>query len=281
MSTITCHLMGGLGNQLFQIFAVMDYAFRHGAEFIFTSEKVLKTGISRRTYWNDFLYCLKAHTSDRRMNLFYREPEFSHKDIPWTEGQEELKIVGYFQSPKYFSRHFEDICDYLEIAEMRNRVAEAVGDDQFDIAMHFRIGDFVKHKEHPIMPIHYYVNALKYVVQQDPSARNVIIFCQDCDKELVNTKITEISKKVGLSFNFKFASEYPLEKDWEKMLFIGLCKHKIIANSTFSWWGAYLSKEKEGNGIVCYPEVWFNNDHDTKDLFPEQWIKIKMNSINK
>tara|TARA_Y100000817_G_C16715232_1_gene481137 strand:+ start:518 stop:844 length:327 start_codon:yes stop_codon:yes gene_type:complete len=64
-------------------------------------------------------------------------------------------------------------------------------------------------------------------------------------------------------------------EDWEQMLAMSLCDHNIIANSTFSWWGAYLNDNADK--IVCYPESWFGPalpNHDTKDLFPKEWVKI-------
>ena len=56
------------------------------------------------------------------------------------------------------------------------------------------------------------------------------------------------------------------------MLYMSLCRHNIIANSSFSWWGAYFNSNKEK--IVCYPSVWFGNNMDTRDLCPETWIKM-------
>jgi hypothetical protein len=64
--------------------------------------------------------------------------------------------------------------------------------------------------------------------------------------------------------------------DWEQLLLMSCCHHNIIANSTFSWWAAYFNSWKDK--IVCYPSVWFGNiaNHDTKDLCPEEWIKIQV-----
>jgi hypothetical protein len=63
-------------------------------------------------------------------------------------------------------------------------------------------------------------------------------------------------------------------EDWEQLLMMSSCGHNIIANSTFSWWGAYLNSNPDK--IVCYPETWFGPkaQHDTLDLFPEDWIKV-------
>jgi hypothetical protein len=68
-----------------------------------------------------------------------------------------------------------------------------------------------------------------------------------------------------------------LLEDWEQMLLMSLCNHNIIANSTFSWWGAYLN-DNPGK-IVCYPEHWFMPEvkKDVTDLFEEDWIKIPFN----
>ena len=64
-------------------------------------------------------------------------------------------------------------------------------------------------------------------------------------------------------------------QDWEQLLLMSLCNHNIIANSTFSWWGAYFNTNP--GKIVCYPSVWFGSkciNNSTRDLFPENWIKI-------
>ena len=63
--------------------------------------------------------------------------------------------------------------------------------------------------------------------------------------------------------------------DWQQMLLMSCCHHNIIANSSFSWWAAYLNSNKDK--IVCYPSVWFgpSANNNTKDLCPSDWTKIK------
>ena len=68
----------------------------------------------------------------------------------------------------------------------------------------------------------------------------------------------------------------PSLEDWEQLLLMSLCQYNIIANSTFSWWAAYLNDNPDK--IVCYPEEWFKTTtgHDTSDLFPEDWAKVSL-----
>jgi hypothetical protein len=64
--------------------------------------------------------------------------------------------------------------------------------------------------------------------------------------------------------------------DWEQMLLMSLCQHNIIANSTFSWWGAYFNENPEKK--VCYPSLWYGEkaNIDTTNMFPSSWIKINV-----
>ena len=89
---------------------------------------------------------------------------------------------------------------------------------------------------------------------------------------IVNISIAVLQRKFP---NITFVKASDELYDWEQMLLMSCCDHHIIANSSFSWWGAYFNPSKEK--IVCYPSVWFGPKlayMDVKDLFPDSWEKI-------
>ena len=123
------------------------------------------------------------------------------------------------------------------------------------------------------MPTRYYDNALTYLESKiNLNEYNILYFCQKIDNERVIKYIEDINK----NRNYTFIKVSDNICDWKQLLFMSLCDNFIIANSTFSWWGAYFSTNI--NKIVCYPSIWFGpnliNKNDTKDLCPPEWIKI-------
>ena len=104
---IAINLMGGLGNQLFQIFTTIAYGLQHKMPFVFMYSKMLN---DRKTYWDDFLQSIKKYTNitgpytNKNISSLatYQEPQFSYQNIPLYN---HLKISGYFQSYKYFQNY--------------------------------------------------------------------------------------------------------------------------------------------------------------------------------
>ena len=142
------------------------------------------------------------------------------------------------------------------------------------ISVHFRLGDykFLSHV-YPILELSYYKKALNEIIQKTGmnSKFNVIYFCED--KDLIDVlKIVNSLKEQFDGCSFIRCPEHL--KDWEQLLLMSSCKHNIIANSTFSWWGAYLNTHE--NKIVCYPNTWFKEatGHNTEDLCPDDWLRI-------
>jgi len=285
---LTCQLQGGLGNQLFQIFTTLSYALKYSKPFLFLNNRQLGNGENgstiRYTYWESFLSNLKPFLKNMneipKLN-FIKEKRFNYDDISKnfsTNGG--TMLVGYFQSPLYFEKYKEMICKLIKLDQKKIVVKNKVKID-FDnvttISLHFRLGDYKKIQDfHPILSEKYYSNSISLILDELSSNRiykqtQIIYFCEDQDVEDVDKTIKKLKE---LFPSLKFNRANPILEDWEQMLLMSLCSHNIIANSTFSWWGAYLNNNSEK--LVCYPEQWFGPKagHDTSDLFPLDWIKI-------
>lgn len=270
---VTCKLMGGLGNQLFQIFATISHALSVHDKFEFTNETMLTTGIHRPTYWSTMLARLRPFTvsPDCHAHLpILREAGFAFQPLPLVKN---ANLFGYFQSPKYFETHYDTICRLLGIASLQEEIKNHSRDWDHAVSLHFRLGDY-KHIQHchPILNVDYYARALNHVIEQDAECTKVLYFCENEDAGIVAKSIESLQCAFP-SLTFERAS--PSLQDWEQLLAMSSCKHHIIANSSFSWWGAYFNPRE--NKVVCYPSTWFGEamkHHDTRDLCPTEWRKI-------
>ena len=291
---ISCKLCGGLGNQLFQIFTAISYAFKYSKPFFFLNNHQLGNGSNgstiRYTYWETFLTSLKPflkNINEIPQLTFITENDFVYQELPnnFNKNYGTL-LVGYFQSPKYFDKYKDLICKLLKIDLKKTSVKNKVlinFDTINSISIHFRFGDYKKYPNiYTLLSEKYYINALNIIVNEleqrntnvEIQKNNVVLyFCE-------NDSISEVEEIInGLKKHFLHITFIRVDADladWEQMLLMSLCQHNIIANSTFSWWGAYLNSNL--NKIVCYPEEWFRPEanKDTSDLFLEEWIKTPL-----
>ena len=272
---LTCQLMGGLGNQLFQIFTTISYAIRSDNSFVFTNAVWLD--VKRHTYWNSLFTSL---TPFIRGSLVFpntiREKEFKYFDLDINRMKgENVCISGYFQSYKYFQDNYKLIYDIVGIDKFREKIASKIDKTIDTISLHFRLGDYkgIEHV-HPIMPYKYYRDSLQLISERKPANYTVFFFCEEVDIYCVMITV----EKLKLDFpSFKFVRASNELEDWEQMLWMSCCSHNIIANSSFSWWGAYFNTSPDK--IVCYPSIWFGpqlSGHDTSDLCPDTWSKIQI-----
>ena len=284
---ITCNLMGGLGNQIFQIFTTISYAIKSRNQFKFLNLSCLGGGSTtiRYTFWDKFFIALKPFLiSDLPQPLnVIRETGFPYNELPVYEMvNKNVVIFGYFQSYKYFQENYAIIYRMLHIDKMKNELLDRLNlnspeylDLENTVSMHFRIGDYKKVQNfHPLATYTYYENSLLYMNSKLPNKEfNILYFCEDCDIDDVLTIINKLVDKFP-AHNFK-RGEKKLE-DWQQMLLMSCCHHNIIANSSFSWWSAYLNSWTDK--IICYPSVWFGQsaNNDTKDLCPDDWVKISV-----
>jgi len=284
---ITCNLMGGLGNQLFQIFTAISYAIKQNHDFKFISAEKLGSGSTtvRNTYWKSFLSKLSNNLFNEYpdFNVIFKEDGFSYKNIPDSLFQSNANIMinGYFQSYKYFQQNYRIISMMLDIFEKKQEVLNFCVKNNLlnivklkkTISLHFRMGDYKNLQlYHPIMTYEYYKKSLEHILNNVDYTPDVLYFCEDKDIDEVNETVQKLAIDLP-SVTFIRASNQL--DDWQQLLLMSYCRHNIIANSSFSWWGAFFNSYEDK--LVCYPSIWFGpgmGNVDTSDLFPQEWVKI-------
>jgi len=305
---VSCILSGGLGNQLFQVFATISYSIQYKYRCIFPREKNTPGVTVRPTYWTNFLSSLSSFTTFQNNMIsneeIYRMPRISHFqhhyiEIPSNNRQNDVCLSGYFQSYKYFENYKSTIFSLLKIESQRQKVKNeypeyfSLEDSNLHIiSMHFRIGDYMHlQTHHNILLKTYYENALQHILNTDKNTRRnvspdtspvadgdsilkykVIVFYEEKDYKKVSSIITYLQ---SIFPNIEFVYIHIWIEDWKQLLLMSNCDSNIIANSTFSWWGAYFNSSVK---YVCYPERWFGPSLSTNymgDMFPSTWECIK------
>jgi len=278
---ITCNLMGGLGNQLFQIFATISYAIKSKNRFAFLALETLGGGTTtvRHTFWNTFFSNLKTFlVKDLPVVRVIRETGFAYNELPIREMiKQNIMLYGYFQSYMYFESNYTTICRLIGLGKMKDDLLQKLNikNEGLDntISMHFRIGDYKKIQDyHPLATYEYYERALSYIQHSKKNINfEIMYFCEESDIEDVLITIDKLAIKFS---SYKFVRGEKTLEDWEQLLLMSCCHHNIIANSSFSWWAAYFNFYRDK--IVCYPSVWFGQkaNNDTRDLCPPEWKKI-------
>jgi hypothetical protein len=273
---ISVEYCGGLGNQLFQIYTALSYSIKYDRKVILRKSDTSPSITFRTTYWDTFLKGLQGFLYDgAEYGKKVREcKSFSERDFMFTElpeVKENILLKGYFQSYKYFEHNVKEINELLSINNMRKDVYKKYK-HMYDfknktyISVHFRIGDYLHLQDyHCILEDEYYVNAINSIKALSTEGCVFLLFFEEKDKSRIYEKLKTVFKNVTFQL---VDTKIP---DHEQLLLMSLCKHNIIANSTFSWWGAYLNKNKDKK--VIYPKMWFGPKigHNVKDLFPASW----------
>lgn len=254
--------LGRLGNQMFQFAALKGIARHRGFEYCFPHTQ-------NRNEWTDhqLLNAFKL-ASTSQLNIQFidvgrptvMEGTFSFNEKLFNECPDWVSIRGYFQTEKYF----KDIRDeLLKDFEFRDEILEPCKEmisqlDTSPIALHIRRTDYITNPNHTALGLDYYQKALE---QFD----NELVLVFSDDPEWCN------QQELFSSDRFLIADG---NSNYVDLCLMTLCSGHIIANSSFSWWGAWLSNSSK----VVAPSGWFSgsdNEHlDTKDLIPETWMVI-------
>ena len=291
---ILIHTIGGLGNQMFQ-YAVgralslesgqllrldtssfTDYGLHQGFELqrVFNCQIQVATqsDLRRVLGWQSSPVVRRLLTrsgfSALRRKGFVVEPHFHY----WpgiSEVQADCYLVGYWQSGKYFQLHASVICDdfkfALPLTDKNVELAKQISEVQA-VSLHVRRGDYINNIKtnaaHGVCPIEYYRAAIQYISN---SVKHPYFF-------IFSDDIAWVKDNLKMEMPCQYIDHNQGASSFNDMHLMSLCQHHIIANSSFSWWAAWLNPNP--GKIVIAPKRWFTNSRNTSDLTPARWITL-------
>tara|TARA_R110000824_G_scaffold299828_1_gene487845 strand:- start:707 stop:1525 length:819 start_codon:yes stop_codon:yes gene_type:complete len=272
MNFVTCNVLGpgddnyGLGNQMFNAAATLSHAK--------DTEKLALFPCLKQTEWYGD-YCknifrnLDLSNLPGAINHVYKEQDFSFSLIP---NKPNILLEGYFQSEKYFNHNKQLILDTFtlpdNIMNYINIKYSRLLDMKNTVSVHIRRGDYISHFKgcFELLDNDYYDEAFN----QFPLDSVFVFFGE-------NPEDFDFCKR---KFSLKKTLHIQNESDIIDLFLMSRMKNNIIANSSFSWWAAWLNINK--NKKIIAPQKWFGKDHPTlwnnsettKDLIPERWTRI-------
>lgn len=283
---IAIELIGGLGNQMFQYAAAKALALHHNEDILidkrlFASYELHNYSLNHfnikalfleeKIVFNpSFSDRVKAVISGKKIFKKYQEDDLSYDESFFKTPHRNIYLKGYFQSEKYFIRYEDQIRKEFEItAPLKQQTFDMLNviGSVNSVSLHIRRGDYVTNSEanavHGTCDLNYYHRAIDSI---NKKIENAVFFIFSDDIDWAKQNLKTINKTYFVDFN-------DASTNYEDIKLMSNCKHNIIANSSFSWWGAWLNLNK--GKIVIAPKKWFNTDaHNSKDILPESWLKI-------
>jgi len=307
---LVVQLVGGLGNQLFQYAAARKIALAYNLNLKIDKITSYSNALSERIYglshfkiqgdlvnFHELEYIRKkgryCRYGIKLISHFYKQsdklntlrlfcPGYLYLDeanvydyLLGAKGRinKDIYLQGYFASEKYFIDIREIILEEVKSKSMYSAKTQLMAEqtrNSNSISLHVRRGDYVNKpstsKVFASCTIEYYLKAID-IITKSIDKPHLYIFSDE-------------PRWVKENMNFEYPTTYishNTTNDYEDLFLMSQCKHNIIANSTFSWWGAWLNINPDK--IVIAPKIWFKNLQDNNrinfsDLYPQQWIKI-------
>lgn len=293
---IIVQLLGGLGNQMFQYAAGRSLAIHLDTELKLDASQFDKTKtITPRRYslasfavretfastqdllrvrmpssrLHNFLVGAYCAFSGRPVLAYKKEPHF-HFDPDFFSTPDDAYLEGYWQSPRYFEKHADIIRKEFSLRHspgaQNDLMAEKIRQSEA-VSIHIRRGDYISDpmtfQHHGVCPLDYYHFAIRLIREKclDP---HFYIFSDDSDW---------VQQNLMMEVPHTYVTHNQNTNDAADLWLMSLCQHHIIANSSFSWWGAWLSDYKEK--MIIAPKKWVNDETlDTSDLIPPSWYSI-------
>lgn len=283
---ILVQLKGGLGNQMFQYAAARSLALKYEVPLLLDTGSYepkqagmyglsglnIQAGIATQADLAAFKHGTIGKVLNRvlppQLRSTYKEPHYEY-DPQFFQARPPVRLKGYWQSWRYFEAVKATIQTDFTFAnpfsqDILDKAAELKA--TVSVAMHFRRGDYTDAATaafHGICEPAYYDAAVRYMLTRHPHAR-FYIFTND--PEWVQDNLPD-----GISY--EIVSGELSHTQYEDLFLMSQCRHQIIANSSFSWWAAWLNTYEEKQ--VAAPANWFAGaGHSAKDLVPASWHRI-------
>lgn len=291
---ITVKLIGGLGNQLFQYslgrhlaeihhtelklditgfeeYKLHAYSLGHFTitENFATKEEVVRFQKYKRKPGRRWFLYNKLIADSRK---YVQERQF-HFDPEVLKAKKDVYLDGYWQTEKYFKDIENVIRKEIAVKNPLSGKDKEIADQITttpSVMVHIRRGDYVSNpatnEYHGTCGIDYYKKAISIITEKVPEP-HLFVFSDDH---------AWVKENIKLGVPTTYVDHNGADKNYEDLRLMNLCQHHIIANSSFSWWGAWLSQNP--NKIVIGPKKWFNNPKkkttSAEDVLPESWTSI-------
>lgn len=291
---IIVKLIGGLGNQLFQ--------YATGRHLAIKNKTTLKLDLSEFETYKLHAYSLAPFAIDATVaskeevahfkryqrkpgrkwflynrliadqKKYFQERQF-HFDPEVLELKDPVYLDGFWQTEKYFKDIEEtlrkEITLKVPLAPLSMDMAHRIAAEGNPVSMHIRRADYVKNPEtmkfHGTCSIEYYLRAAD-IISKKVHTPHFFIFSDDPQW---------VKENIKLNHPTTYVDHNKADKNYEDLHLMSLCKHHVLANSSFSWWGAWL--DRNPNKVVIAPAKWFAQTKasvKTHDLTPDNWIRL-------
>lgn len=291
---ITVRIKGGLGNQLFQY--AVGYAMHRelnqplqfnpafnktmtarklgfldlhvdDRQIVDTKDLPWQIGFMHNRYVNKGMRILKLSKHHFQDYVYFLEPQGRYYPEFFDIQSLNIYLDGYYQTEKYFVKYRADLLrqfrqNYVLDEEYMTVLERVLGCNS--VAVHIRRGDFRNNRHHFVLPTEYYLNSIKYI-RKHIKEPEFFFFSDD---------MPWVRENFGEQKNFHYIALNTQHSEIDEMMLMKNCHHIIAANSTFSWWAAWLNEHDDVIKIVP------NKHYGNSELIPDNWIKMEMNGVN-
>jgi hypothetical protein len=274
-------ISGGLGNQMFQ-YALYLALKRQGRNVIldtslFNYTKMHNGYELERCFGFNDLKVKVSRWGILKLRFFLKYnigsvvyADKSHYDIKVFKTKSRY-LNGCWQSEKYFSQiqdEIQEVFEFKNIDTENQKLAKEIQSTN-SVSLHIRRGDYLGNSKYEgVCSEEYYLKAINRLNKEISSHNDAVFYVFSDDIEFVNQFTSKLNIKT------KIIAHNKSEDSYKDMYLMSRCKHNIIANSSFSWWGAWLNNNS--NKIVVAPKNWFGNSTEDcyKDIVPKSWERV-------